>query len=1394
MLLVLVLGVGASFAADSNQTDLQASDDTDSVVSITETDTVSIDENTTIINVDSDSSEKLRATGDRDELQTLITNNYGKEISLDKDYLFTSGTNHAGITITNSITINGNGHTIDAAQTGRIFQITGEYVTLKNITIQNGKINANGGLIYWDAKYSTIDHCNFYNGTSIVSGAKGGAIYFSKGNGIITYSYFEENCINHKSGNPHGGALHIGGGYMDISHTVFKKNTALTGDGDAGAVWFAGTGYSNITYCTFDSNADVDASFDVYLNGGTRYYFYNNTFKNGYGRGSGDNDGSSVGMTTVTYSTFDHNSWIGGHAYSGVSGGLYVRNTCSNIYITNNYFINNTARNWGGAISVYPNSKVTNIVIRNNTFINNTASYGGAIALPTTASTMTIEDCKFYNNTATAQSGFTSDLTGCGGAIYANCFTTLVNCEFIGNNATTGSGGAVYTTHTCTIKNTNFTNNVAAINGGAIYDGTTDTSLTFAIGNVSFVNNKATENGGALYIADGATVTLDNYYCSGNTASTNPDIKTDGITITVLSMYVKVGENGDGLSTNTPTNWTYALSNVANEGTIYLMSGSEYTITGLTISGKSITVQGYDNNVVFNANRAGPVFTVSVQGVTIRNIHFKNAYREGGKGAAIYWSGYYGLLQNCTFENCESYSSSDNGAVYWTGNDGIIDNCKFINNKATHSGNPTNGADAAAICWTGSGVCTIKNSYFKNNTGKDDGGAIIIVSSILTSFDIYNCTFIENKADTSYGEGGAISVWEGTGVKITYCNFTKNSAPSGKGGAIYWHTANGIIDNCNFDENSAINGGAVYWDGADGTITNSNFTSNVATEKGGAVYWNTNDGTITSSNFNSNSAVNGSAIYLSPSVTEFELKEDKFTSNVASGYGTVAAEQLTDLSIGGNTFTSNTVSSGATDYYFYDHTPENITSALVYVSPSGSASSLGMTSDSPTTFDHALEIIEEGGKIVLLNGEYSNIVEKTISQSIAIVGSGNTVLLGGNKKFFTITANGVTIQDITFKNGKVTGNGGAITWDGANGQIIGSTFTNNVATGNGGALYWTGTGGKIDSTTFESNTAANGNNLYSTNTVTVTNSVLKDHFTLTKTGNINYGTDEVIGGTFASNAPSSITLYLGTTSKGSISVSTNTFSKTLSLLPVGTYAISFKDANSNTYTFTDNSFTVNRLSTVYISPSGTGSGNSASSPTTWDKVANIITSTGTVVFANGDYSNFYGKTINQGWTLQAASGATPVLDANNKERIFTVTAANVKINGLTFKNGKATDSYGSAIHWTGTGGTLTNSVLTANTGRPVTATTTLTMTNNQLKDQITLTKSNINWAGTETITGTFAHNAPSTVTIKFNDVAQGTYNVASSKVTQSYAFTDPSTRSVGSYVVTDQKNISKGVL
>lgn len=271
MLIVLILGVGASFAADNNQTDeIQTiNEETDTTVSTSDAETVSVSNNDTLISVSDDSGKTLGATGDRDELQTLINNNYGKEISLEKDYLFTSGTNHAGITITDSITINGKGHIINAAKTGRIFQITGTHVVLKNLTL-NGQSNAHGGIIYWNGQYGTIDHCNVYNGTLTGGNSNCGVgIYVNQRYCTVSYCNFIDNKLQN-TGNPEESAIRCPVGYINVSHSLFKRNTATSGDGDVPGAWID-VGYSNITYCKFEDNVAIDCNSALYIKG----YYYN---------------------------------------------------------------------------------------------------------------------------------------------------------------------------------------------------------------------------------------------------------------------------------------------------------------------------------------------------------------------------------------------------------------------------------------------------------------------------------------------------------------------------------------------------------------------------------------------------------------------------------------------------------------------------------------------------------------------------------------------------------------------------------------------------------------------------------------------------------------------------------------------------------------------------------------------------------------------------------------------------------------------------------------------------------------------------------------------------------------------------------------------------------------
>ena len=70
------------------------------------------------------------------------------------------------------MTIDGNGHVIDANKSSGIFYINSSSITLKNITFKNGD-SFFGGAIYCNGLNMTIDNCIFIN-----NGAEsGGAIY-----------------------------------------------------------------------------------------------------------------------------------------------------------------------------------------------------------------------------------------------------------------------------------------------------------------------------------------------------------------------------------------------------------------------------------------------------------------------------------------------------------------------------------------------------------------------------------------------------------------------------------------------------------------------------------------------------------------------------------------------------------------------------------------------------------------------------------------------------------------------------------------------------------------------------------------------------------------------------------------------------------------------------------------------------------------------------------------------------------------------------------------------------------------------------------------------------------------------------------------------------------------
>lgn len=174
------------------------------------------------------------------------------EIILEDDYI-----NHGecdknfteGIYINRSVTIDGQGHVIDANKSSRIFYINTNNITLKNITFKNGC-----GAIFCNASNITVNNCMFINNWEF---STGGAIYCEDSNTNIINSTFRDNGSNFP-----GGAISCMGLNTNIINSTFIRNNAY-GLGGGSAVSLS-NGF--IIGSTFINNyqTEMDTTFYYY--------------------------------------------------------------------------------------------------------------------------------------------------------------------------------------------------------------------------------------------------------------------------------------------------------------------------------------------------------------------------------------------------------------------------------------------------------------------------------------------------------------------------------------------------------------------------------------------------------------------------------------------------------------------------------------------------------------------------------------------------------------------------------------------------------------------------------------------------------------------------------------------------------------------------------------------------------------------------------------------------------------------------------------------------------------------------------------------------------------------------------------------------------------------------
>ena len=369
VMIVLILSAGAVCAADDISDDI--SDDNRDILKITQDEIYTADESS--------------FTNLTDEIKNADT-----FLELTKDYTFNDEIDkNTGIYITkDNFVLNGEGHTIDAKFQTKIFVITGNNITISNLTLINGhNTGKNGGAIYstgsltlknitfnnnhaeeggaiYCENYTEITNCNFNNNIA----EWGGSIYSTSNDTIISNSTYSNSMSKYAS------AIYSQGN-VSIVNSIFKN---LHANETAGAIAVKKFKYVEINNCTFINTTSV-------RNGGAIFI---------------DASFNKTAPVYIQYSAFINSSGDFGGALVQLNGVLMMEGCV---------FVNNTAKYSGAAIyESFTSSYIGNSVFESNKIINEELFDGGAIY--SDYSGLTLINSIFTNNTKNAIYSYASNL------------------------------------------------------------------------------------------------------------------------------------------------------------------------------------------------------------------------------------------------------------------------------------------------------------------------------------------------------------------------------------------------------------------------------------------------------------------------------------------------------------------------------------------------------------------------------------------------------------------------------------------------------------------------------------------------------------------------------------------------------------------------------------------------------------------------------------------------------------------------------------------------------------------------------------------------------------------------------------------------------------------------
>lgn len=381
---------------------------------------------------------------------------------------------------------------------------------------------------------------------------------------------------------------------------------------------------------------------------------------------------------------------------------------------------------------------------------------------------------------------------------------------------------------------------------------------------------------------------------------------------------------------------------------------------------------------------------------------------------------------------------------------------------------------------------------FQNGSTLGDGGAIYADN---TDIGILNCQFENNTADggDTANSGGAIFTDGTSGLSITTCDFTGNTANRAGGAIEINSTGNMFITDTTFDSNAVVgppgNGGAIHLTTTPNIlISGGSATNNSAAAEGGA-FWNNAGGTMTVDNM---LILNNTALGADATNGGGGLFNNGGTLNVING-----------TNLRGNTATGTSGSGGA----------------IFSVDGLVTVSDVVMKLNTANRAGGAIEIID--GTLNVIN---STVNRNNAGAATPNPGNGGALHVSGTNTAITFTStqvkNNVAAREggglwnmagstLTVNNSQVSNNnangpaaddgGGAIFNNGGTLNVQNGTMIdqNNAtgASGSGGGIFSTGGMVMVTDTEFVQNSAtrAGGGIEVVNGTLNVTNSLFSDN-------------------------------------------------------------------------------------------------------------------------------------------------------------------------------------------------------------------------------------------------------------------------------------------------------------